>query len=312
MTYGEVKTQIRDGTTRALYVFFGEEIEVQNVYVKKIAESAKKVIKRVDTVAEALKYKGEGLLRQSFCFVCRDDTDFQKNEGAWDKVESLLNGNTLIYIATKVDKRSKFFTHFSGIGLNFEPLSEQVLTKHIRERLPLSKESCAELIRVCEQDYGRVLSEVDKVERYTQSEVGASNVDIGFKQLLSDGTIYQPPTDAIFKWVDAILLGKPRLAFKLLQECENIGEPALRLLFVLYQGVRRLLQVQSCTAKDISSNTGLSTWEINLVKDKVGVYRTGELVEALRNIKRLETGIKTGEIDEECAVPFAMVSLLSA
>jgi len=81
-------------------------------------------------------------------------------------------------------------------------------------------------------------------------------------------------------------------------------------LLVLYTGVKRLLQVQSCESKNITESTGLSSWEINLVKDFVGIYRTGELVAALKNIRALEVGIKTGQIQEELSVPFAMVSLL--
>lgn len=324
MKYATVKEQIMNGTTQAFYVFSGEEIEVQNAYIRKIAESTNKVIRRVDTVAEATKSKSAGLFSQAFCFVCRDDADFQKNESAWDKVEGLLGNNTLIYIVTKLDKRSKFFAHFTTQILQFEPLSEQVLTKHIREQIHLSADNCKELIRVCESDYGRILNEIDKVNQYIDAKeaempiVGVTDTitvfttDDAFKRLMKDGTIYQPPSDAIFNWVDAVLAGKPRLAFRLLQECQAIGEPSLRLLLVLYQGVRRLLQVQSCQVKDIAQNTGLTSWEINLVKDKVGVYNTIELVDALRNIKSLETAIKIGEVEEEFAVPYAMASLLSA
>ena len=328
MTYATIKEQVRDGTTQSLYVFSGEEIEVQNIYINRIAESADKVIKRVDTVAEALKFKGAGLLGKTFCFVCRDDPEFQKNEGAWEKIEGLLGKNTLVYIVTKLDKRSKFYSYFSGrdMILQFDALSEPVLTKHIKARVPLSTENCHELIRVCEKDYGRILNELDKISQYMEaknderpigftdeiSSIEVTTTGEAFNTLMDDGTIYQPPTDAIFQWVDAVLSGKPKLAFKLLEECQELGEPSLRLLLVLYQGVRRLLQVQSCQSKDIVQNTGLTAWEVNLVKDKIGVYQTGELVEALRNIKRLETGIKTGEVEEEYAVPCAMVSLLSA
>lgn len=314
MTFSDIKQQIRDGKTLPFYVFSGEEIEVQRIYINKIAESKNQVVKRVDTVAEVVKAKSGGLFGQSICFVCRDDMDFQKNESLWETIESMLNDNTLIYVATKLDKRSKFYNAFDGVFSDrlvvFDHMTEQVLIKHIREQINLSVDNCRELIRICENDYGRILNEIDKIQRYTQYLGPAKMEDGVFEKLLKDGTIYQPPTDAIFNWVDAVLSGKPILSFKLWQECVDLGEPTLRLLLVLYQGVKRLLQVQSCQAKNISENTGLSQWEVNLAKKNIGIYSNGELVSAMRQIKQLETAIKIGEVDEEYTVPYAMVSLI--
>lgn len=323
MTYADIKKQLMDGSTDSFFVFSGDELEVQRLYINKIAESKNQKIRRIDTVAEAIRSKGGGLLGQSICFVCRDDPDFQKDESAWSKVESALGNNTLIYQITKADKRSKFYKAFEQKIVSFDYMSEQILIKHIKEHLNLSTDNCKELIRVCENDYGRILNEIDKIRVLLDAEdkrpisetidsiQAEMTTNAAFEKLLEDGTIYKPPTDAIFSWVDALLSGKPKLAFRLLEDCKNIGEPALRLLLVLYQGVKRLLQVQSCESKDIPKTTGLTQWEINLVKNHVGIYETRELVDALRNIKSLETGIKTGEVDEEFAVPYAMVSLLS-
>lgn len=328
MTYSDIKEQLLNHSTYHFYVFVGDEIEVQRVYTERIANDKGQVIKRVDTVAEAIKAKSGGLLGNSVCYVCRDDLDFQKNEKLWENIEQLLKENTLIYIATKLDKRSKFYNAFNGQVFNnrlvvFEHMTEQVLIKHIKEHLNLSTSNCKELIRVCEGDYGRILMELDKVASYfdamecdkpitgvTSDTISFMTTDEAFEKLMKDGAIYQPPSDAIFKWVDTVLSGKPRQSFKLLQECQELGEPTLRLLLVLYQGVRRLLQVQSCQSSNIAETTGLLQWEINKARECVGIYNTVELVESLRQIKAIETGIKTGSIDEEYAIPYAMVSLL--
>lgn len=323
MTFNDVKMQLQAQKLDSFFIFTGDELEVQRAYINRIAKTNKQTVKRIDTVAEAFKTKGMGLLSAPMCYVCRDDADFQKSEEAWQRVDN-LGANTLIYIATKLDKRSKFYNQFEERIITFDYMTEQVLIRHIKEHINLSTDNCKELIRVCEGDYGRILNEIDKIDMLlnadearpfamaTDSIQTALTTNEAFEKLLNDGTIYQPPTDAIFQWVDAMLSGKPRLAFKLWQECIDLGEPSLKLLLVLYQGVKRLLQVQSCEVRDVSENTGLTAWEINLVKKHVGVYRTGELVDALRNIKAIETGIKTGEIEEEFSVPYAMVSLLSA
>ena len=309
MTYTDIKKQMMDGKMDSFYIFSGEDIEVQRAYVNKIAEVKGQKVKRVDTVLEATKSKSGGLMSNPVCYVCRDDDDFQKNESAWDKVEFLLGANTLIYIATKLDKRLKFYSTFENRIVIFDHMSEQILTKHIKQKIDLSTENCKELIRICENDYGRILTEIDKIKQYAGGKLLAND---SFTHLLNDGTLYQPPEGAIFKWVDAMISGRPKLAFKLYEDCIATGESSLKLLSVLYQGVKRLLQVQSCPTTNVQQVTGLTGWEINLVKNYTGIYETIELVDAMRNIKKLETGIKTGEIDEEYTVPYAMISLLSA
>ena len=308
MTYSDIKGHLLNGTVPNFLIFCGEEREVQRIYINKIAENKKQILKRIDSVGEALKNQGLSLLSQSFCYVCSEDTDFQKAESAWDSIKESIGSNTLIYQIQKIDKRSKFYGYFSESILMFDHMTEQVLTKHIREHSELSQNACKMLIEVCDYDYNRILLELGKIEAYV--EITGKIWDTAFFELLNDGTIYRPPTDAIFDWVNAVLNGKPRQAFNLYEECKRLGEPSLRLLLVLYQGVKRLLQVQSCESSNIAENTGLTQWEINLVKDFIGVYRTGELVEALRNIRELEMGIKTGQIEEEISVPCAMINLI--
>ena len=308
MTYSDIKGHLLNGTVPNFLIFTGDEREVQRRYIERIAENKKQTIKKIDTMGEALKTQGISLFNQSFCYVCSEDTDFQKADQVWENITSMIGSNTLIYQVPKLDKRSKFYGYFENDILVFDHMTEQVLTKHIREQSELSQSACKELIDVCESDYSRILLELDKIRTYV--ELTGETWDTAFYNLLSDGTIYQPPTDAIFEWVDAVLSGKPRQAFKLYDECKELGEPSLRLLLVLYQGVKRLLQVQSCESSNIAESTGLTQWEINSVKDFIGVYRTGELVEALRNIRDLEVGIKTGRIEEGISVPCAMINLI--
>ena len=310
MTYTDIKGHLLNGTVPNFLIFCGDEREVQRVYINKIAESKKQILKRIDGVGEALKNQGLSLFSQSYCYVCSDDADFQKAENVWDKISDMVGENTLIYQVSKIDKRSKFYNHFESIITTFDHMTEQVLTKHIREHSELSVNACKTLCEICEYDYSRILSELDKISIY--KEVSGVGWDTALMDLMGNGTIYVPPTDAIFKWVNAVLGGKPQQSFRLYEECKAIGEPSLRLLLVLYQGVKRLLQVQSCEVKDICENTGLSQWEVNLVKDFVGIYRNAELVDALRDIRAIEVGIKTGQIEEELSVPCAMINLLRA
>ena len=126
---------------------------------------------------------------------------------------------------------------------------------------------------------------------------------------IDDGTIYQPPYDAVFDFVDAVLKYKPKRAFNLLQESYDSGEATLVLISNLYNSTKQLLQVQSYQGNDLSGATGLTPFQIKLASGRKGYYSNGDLVYFMRKLRDVEKGIKVGEIEESVAVPFALVSL---
>ena len=136
--------------------------------------------------------------------------------------------------------------------------------------------------------------------------------DEAFEILLKDGTIYQPPKDVMFDWVDAVLKRKINDAFRLYAECERKGVSVLVMLSVLYTNTKQVLQVQDCMREhaDIAKSTGLSSYQIKLAKEKCGHYGIGELVYMLKCIRTTEVGIKTGKVDEKTAIPRLLVDIL--
>ena len=292
------------------YVFYGEEWKVQNVYVHKISEMSGAEIQYIQSIQEVYEGSGSALFDSKKCFVgieLQEVLKFDNLEKKFEQIKEVLGDNILILQFYKIDKRSKFYNFIKdGSGIEFEFLHPIVLEKHILEEISLSPGSVKKLIEVCEQDYGRILLEIDKIQRFSQCE--NISCDDAFKRLLDGRVIYQPPGDKIFDFVGAVLAGKPKLSFSLLRECKEIGEPSLRLLLVLFTNIRHLLQVQSCKGA-IAETTGLSNWEIRNVQAYENVYRISELVGALRLIREVEVGIKTGQIDEQIAVDYVLVNM---
>ena len=91
----------------------------------------------------------------------------------------------------------------------------------------------------------------------------------------------------------------------------QIDGAALKLLQILYTNAKKVLQVQSCESKDVETSTGLTNWEISKVRPFCKVYSNRELVNTLRLIKETETGIKTGQIEENQAIPYVLVTMFS-
>ena len=316
MNVADVKAQIQSGNLNHVYIFTGEEIEVQRIYINHIAERSKTSIQRIDSIDSILDtLKRKSLLNRNLCVVVRDDKSFMQDEKLQDTIKSIIGDNILILIYTNLDKRTKFYKKYSKDIVDFELLSEQLLVKYIQKEIPLSLKNCKKLIEVCESNYGRILLEIDKIKKYTFAYYNGHELKVGcydksFITLLDDGTIYQPPKDAVFDFVDAVLRRQVNRAFDLLEQSYAVGEATMVLLTVLYNNTRQVLQVQSCESTDIVKSTGLTQWQIKCAKEKMGKYSVGELVRILKLVQFVESGIKSGKIDEDNAMRYILVKIL--
>lgn len=136
------------------------------------------------------------------------------------------------------------------------------------------------------------------------------NYDKVFESLLKTGTIYQPPKDAIFDFVDSVLRRDAYNCFRLMQESYDSGEATLVMISNLYSNFKALLQVQSCKSRDISNCTGLIGWQISNAKKYQGNYTIGELIDAMAKTREAEISMKTGTMDEMVIIPHLLVNIL--
>ena len=312
-----VLNDIRNNTIRPFYIFAGDEWKVQQIYIEQIAKAKNLRIKRINSINDIYnQLQNKSLLSSNFCYVCRDDEAIIRNEQLWAQIRNgkIFSSNIYILLLSHIDKRTKFCKEFAVDICEFQRLEPRVLQKYLQKEIDLSARNLQKLMEVCEYDYGRCLLEIDKIKHFIESygEDKEQNLpeDGGFLRLLTDGTIYQPPKDAIFDFVDAVLRHNINMSFELLQECYDIGEATMVMLSVLFNNTKNVLQVQACENKDISKSTGLTAWEIKIAKEKVGHYDIDYLAYMLRQIQAVEVGIKQGKIDEDIAMQYLLAIIL--
>jgi DNA polymerase III delta subunit len=204
--------------------------------------------------------------------------------------------------------RLKFWKNFKDRAVEFRPLQEDTLVKYIRKIVyNLSEESCLKLIEACEDDYGRILLELDKVIAYWEKTNGKKDENAIVDMFLKDGTIYQPPYDALFDFVAAVLDRNAGKSFNLLEQSYAVGESNMVLLSVLYTNIRTLLMVQS--SKDYKK-LGLNGFAVKNVIRYTHNYTNGELIKAMRTIREAEKGIKTGEMPDDISMQYVLAHIL--
>ena len=317
MDVATLKAKIKSKQLPNYLIFGGDEWKVQEIYIKQISKVTGKDIKRVEDVASIYSsLKNRSFLGKSYIYIVRDDKDLMQNEKLQQKIESDLADNMLILLITSIDKRTKFYKAYKDSIVVFEALTDEILKKYIRKEINLSDRNCQILIDICEHDYGRILLEIDKIKRYKLAgELMVTDdyrvlEDDCFQTLVNDGTIYEPPYDAIFDLVDAILDRKVNKSFDLLQQAYAVGEATMVMSSVLYNNAKAVLQVQTYEGNSVSKGTGLTGWQIKNAKPHVGKYSDEELIYIVRLVQKIESGIKTGRMEDEFAMQYLLTHIL--
>lgn len=311
----DVKRHIMEDNIQSYYIFAGEEIEAQRIYIEKIAQKTGYRVLRAERLSDVWSsIVTPSLFDTPAVYVIRDDKDMLSDDFQEQIARCDLNDNIIICLITSIDKRTKWYKANSDKIVVFEHFDTEMLVTHIQARVTLNKRNCERLIAICENDYSRILLEIDKLQRYMLAkEISYKNANSVFEQLVSEGAIYVPPDDAVFDLAVAILYREIHATYDLYEQCKEIGESNLVILSVLYTNTKQVLQVQACESKnikDICASTGLTQWQVKHAQPKCGRYSNGELVNIMRLIQNIKKGIITGKIDESISVDFLLANIL--
>ena len=306
-----LKNQIKNNEFDHIYIFAGDEWKVQQIYIEQMT---KVIGNRVylDSVSELVQKLSNKLFNSArTLYLLRDDKEFMTNEKAQIRTLETLSDNVLILLVSSVDKRTKFYKTYSESFVEFTTLEHAVLKRYVQKSIKLSDRNTERLMEVCENNYGRILLEIDKIKQLQEWNTAPNiSADDCFEVLLNEKVIYQPPYDAVFDFVDNVLRRNTAVAFDLYEQCKAIGESTLVMLSVLYTNAKQVLQVQSCKSSDVAKSTGLTAWQIKKAREKLNRYSIGELVYMLKLIHSVEKGIKTGRMEEQYAIQYVLVNVM--
>lgn len=310
MEVADIKAHIKTKQFKPFYIFSGIEWKVQRIYIDTISTASEKPCYYVDSITDIYsKLNNKSFIKNASIYVIRDDKEIVQNEKLQAQLETLLGDNILILLLTTVDKRTKFYKTYKDLIVEFTTLKPDILCRYLQREINLSNTDCNKLMEVCEYDYGRCLLEIDKIKNYTKATKVEDMPNNVFELLIFNGTIYQPPKDAIFDFVDAVLDVQLNETFNLYKQCLEVKEAVMVMISVLYNNARAVLQVQSCESNDISKSTGLTGWQIQNAKKHLHKRSTGELVNILKICQECQQGIVTGTIEEEFVMDYILVNL---
>lgn len=299
-------------------IFFGEEQKIIDIYIQNIMQSidGKKVV--VDNVSQAIKDNGKKSLDKSIkVYVVTEDTAFLTKDESWENVRKYMHKNYLILRYHSLDKRSSFVKKNQQNIVEFSHLSDEVLQQYIQRDLPdLSDENVSKLISYCNNDYGRILLEVDKIWQAQSSRLSNFNINLDsndcFEELDKQGLFHKEIGDITFELTNAVLGGYPETAIQKLDEAKRKGEPAMMIVSILYNGFRNLLAYQGLgkNKQGAMERTGLTKGELYGCTKNVGGYNINEVKRNMLLCQKVEAGVKMGTIEEDIALEYLVLHCL--
>lgn len=296
-------------------VLYGQEQTVLDMYIKQILSVTQSQAVYVDTVAGVIKHCGKKSLNKSVkCYIVSDDLSYLKAETVWDKIKKDFKKSKdyLILRYHTLDKRDKFSHNNKENLTEFAHLSAEVLQQYIYKDLPdLSEKNALSLIDYCNYDYGRILMEIDKVKQYMSVRTDLT-VDSCFNQLDKQGLFHKEIGDITFELTNAVLGGYTDQAIVKLDEAKRKNEPAMMIASILYSGFRNLLAYQGLgkNKQGAMERTGLTKGELYGCSKNIGGYSLSEVKRNMLFCQQVESGIKTGLIDEDIALDYLVLHCL--
>lgn len=308
----ELMKRIVDKNVPHYSVWFGEEQKILDIYISKVLELGYKPV-YLDSVSQLVSTIGKKSLDKSCkCYIVNEDKEWTTKETHWESIKATMDKSCHILILryATLNKTYKFYKQNECI--EFPKLSTDVLVGYIQKDLfDLSEDRCRRLCQVCNNDYGRILLELDKLMNYCEFH-NVLDSNKGFDILMEQGAIYCDIGDITFELTDAVLYGASSKALKLLYDAKRKGEPAMMIASILYTGFRNMLAYQGLgpNKQDAGRRTGLTGWQISQTQKNIGGYSIQEIIRNIFICQRIESGIKNGTIEEDVALDYLVLSCL--
>ena len=292
----DLQTQIREGSLLPFYIFTGEEIELQNIYLKQMGH-----VIRVDRVADIYNKITSKLISGKFAvYVVRDDMDFIKSEKTWSSISDRIRNVVLVIQVTTPNKCKKFIKELNDCVVEFNHMTTKQLLNVVNMDCSVSNKQY--FIEACNNDLNTINNYLDIFKRAGIKELNKKIVDE-----------YIPTKEdvTVFQLADAVMRKDEQLTFKLLDQLLEDKNNVMGIIYAIYSQLHKCVLVEGYRGeKNISKVTGINSWICNnILRDNR--IEPSKLLTALRLVQKYDKGIKTGKYDGVMACYSLIVEILS-
>ena len=292
----DLQGQIREGNLLPFYIFTGEEIELQNIYLKQMGN-----VVRIDRVADIYNKITSKLISGKFAvYVVRDDMDFIKSEKTWGSISNKIRNAVLVVQVTTPSKCKKFIKELNNCVVEFNHMTTKQLLSVVNMKGSVSNKQY--FIEACNNDLNTINNYLDIFKRSGIKELNKKIVDE-----------YIPTKEevTVFQLADAIMKKDEQLTFRLLDQLLEDKNNAMGIIYAIYSQLHKCVLVEGYRGEeDIAKITGINSWICNNIL-RYNRIEPAKLLTALRLVQKYDQGVKTGKYEGVVACYSLIIEILS-
>lgn len=310
----ELKKNLKEGKLESLYLFFGDESYLKELYEKQIKELVPDggfedfnhiKFEGPDTALSEYDDAWESfpMMTDKKLIIIKDSQIFNRpNEEVksfWqEKFKRVSDDTVVIFDETKIDKRSVTYKALikNGVAVEFNYLSDADLVTWVNKQAlnakrKMSKETAYYFISVCDKGINNLQNEFNKLIDYCDNEITKTDVD----KVVSKSLEVQ-----IFDLTDAIMRHDANTAMEIVSGIRTSSESALGILYLINTTVEKMLKAKLMSGENISyiaSKLGVAPFIAGKYVDGAKGFSEKLLIRMVMRIPEIDYEIKQGKLE---------------
>lgn len=319
-----LKEQIQKGQIGRLYLFYGEErflIQLYEQRIKKalllpedemmnldVMQSPQDPL-QVQSSIETLPFMAERRL-----VIIKESGAFELKPGKLGELAELIQdvpeSTTVVWIESKVDKRSKFYKAVQKHGyiVEFKRLGESELLTWIgqelkRKGIQMDRNTASYFLSLTGNDMVRIQMELEKLSSYVKERGVITREDV-------DSIVSVTIENSIFKLTDHLGNQQPAAAYRIYRQLLEDNEPVQRIFFMMIRQFRLLYKaslMQGADRNAVAKELGVPSFAAGNYQNQARRFGEKRLKELLNKLLDLDVATKTGELDAEEAATLVIL-----
>ena len=225
-------------------------------------------------------------------------------------MKDVPESTTVVWIESKVDKRSKFYKAVQKHGyiVEFKRLGESELLTWIgqelkRKGIQMDRNTASYFLSLTGNDMVRIQMELEKLSSYVRERGVITREDV-------DSIVSVTIENSIFKLTDHLGNQQPAAAYRIYRQLLEDNEPVQRIFFMMIRQFRLLYKaslMQGADRNAVAKELGVPSFAAGNYQNQARRFGEKRLKELLNKLLDLDVATKTGELDAEEAATLVIL-----
>lgn len=315
----KLKQQIKDNALMSVYLFFGQEHYLKEMYVDAVREAVPhngfEEFNHISLKGPEVPLGEYDSAWESFPMMAQKKFIYIKDSGIFksaneekrefwkEKLSHTADDMVVIFDESAVDKRSVLYKALTkaGMAIEFETPSDNDLVTYVmgqclKQKKKIKKENAYHLITRCDEGLQNIMNELGKLFDYCGEEITRTDID----NVVSKGINIQ-----IFDLTDSIMNHNAKMAMSILADLRSGNESAFGILYLIYANVQKIFKTKLLNTQnqgEVAKSIGTSPYIAKKYIDSAKGFSEGALTRMVMRIPEIDYDIKQGKTDEWTAL----------